>query len=103
MPQKTPPLERVLSSSGRIRILTILSEIEELHLTEIAKRTEQSYSATERHLEDLAQASIIQERDYGRVRIFKLNLENPRATMLRDLILQWNNSTGSAQPGREQA
>ncbi len=103
MPQETAPLERVLSSSGRIRILTILSEIEELHLTEIAKRTEQSYSATERHLEDLAQASIIQERDYGRVRVFKLNLENPRAIMLRNLILQWNNGADAAQPGREQA
>jgi DNA-binding transcriptional ArsR family regulator len=88
--EKSPPLERVLSSSGRIRILTLLSEIEALHLTEIAKRTEQSYSATERHLEDLSKAGIVEERDYGRVRMFKLNLTNNHAKLLQDLILKWN-------------
>ena len=88
--EKGPPLERVLSSSGRIRILTLLSEIEELHLTEIAKRTEQSYSATERHLDDLSKAGIVEERDYGRVRMFKLNLANDHAKLLQDLILKWN-------------
>ena len=88
--EKGPPLERVLSSSGRIRILTLLSEIEELHLTEIAKRTEQSYSATERHLDNLSKAGIVEERDYGRVRMFKLNLTNDHAKLLQDLILKWN-------------
>jgi DNA-binding transcriptional ArsR family regulator len=88
--EKGPPLERVLSSSGRIRILTLLTGIEELHLTEIAKRTEQSYSAAERHLEDLSKAGIVEERDYGRVRMFKLNLTNDHAKLLQDLILKWN-------------
>ena len=88
--EKGPPLERILSSSGRIRILTLLSEVEQMHLTEIAKRTEQSYSAAERHLDDLSKAGIVEERDYGRVRVFKLNLTNDRAKLLQDLILKWN-------------
>ncbi|HWY27987.1 MAG TPA: winged helix-turn-helix domain-containing protein [Candidatus Sulfotelmatobacter sp.] len=90
--EKSPPLERVLSSSGRIRILTLLTGIEELHLTEIAKRTEQSYSATERHLDDLSKVGIVEERDYGRVRMFKLNLTNDHAKLLQDLILKWNHN-----------
>jgi DNA-binding transcriptional ArsR family regulator len=87
-----PPLDRVLSSSGRIRILTLLTEVEELYLTEIAKRTEQSYSATERHLDDLTEAGIVEERDYGRVRVFKLNQANARAKLLQELILKWNHN-----------
>jgi len=87
---KEPGLEEVLSSSGRIRILSLLSRVEELHVTEIAKRTEQSYSATERHLRALGKADVVEERDYGRVRIFKLRLDNLRVKMLRDLILQWD-------------
>jgi DNA-binding transcriptional ArsR family regulator len=87
-----PPLDRVLSSSGRIRILTLLSEVEQLHLTEIAKRTEQSYSAAERHLDDLSKAGIVEERDYGRVRLFKLNLTNDRGKLLQELILKWNHN-----------
>jgi DNA-binding transcriptional ArsR family regulator len=88
--EEIPPLDRILSSSGRIRILTLLSEVGELHLTEIAKRTEQSYSATERHLDDLSKAEIVEERDYGRVRVFRLNQANNRARLLHELILKWN-------------
>lgn len=91
MPEKHS-LARVLSSTGRIKILTVLSHIGELHLTEIAKQTDQSYSSTQRHLEDLSDAAIVEEHDYGRVRMFKLNLENPRAKILRQLILEWDNS-----------
>jgi DNA-binding transcriptional ArsR family regulator len=97
-----PPLDRVLSSSGRIRILTLLSEVEQLHLTEIAKRTEQSYSAAERHLDDLSKAGIVEERDYGRVRLFKLNLTNDRAKLLQELILKWNHNQ-ELQPAQAQA
>ncbi len=89
MPEKHS-LARVLSSMGRIKILTVLSHVGELHLTEIAKQTDQSYSSAERHLEDLSDAAIVEEHDYGRVRMFKLNLENPRARILRQLIIEWD-------------
>jgi len=92
LPQKAS-LANVLSSSGRIKILTILSNVGELHLSEIARKTDQSYSATDRHLRELSEASIVEEHDYGRVRMFRLNLENPRAKILRQLILEWDNST----------
>jgi DNA-binding transcriptional ArsR family regulator len=85
-------LARVLSSSGRIKILTVLSNVGELHLSEIARKTDQSYSSTDRHLEELSEASIVEEHDYGRVRMFRLNLENPRAKILRQLILEWDNN-----------
>jgi DNA-binding transcriptional ArsR family regulator len=94
--EKSPPLDRILSSGGRIRILTLLSEVEQLHLTEIAKRTDQSYSAAERHLDDLSKAGIVEERDYGRVRVFKLNLTNDRAKLLQELILKWNHNQEAA-------
>ena len=92
MPEK-PSHANVLSSSGRIEILTVLSNVGELHLSEIARKTDQSYSATDRHLQELSEASIVEEHDYGRVRMFRLNLENPRAKILRQLILEWDNST----------
>ena len=88
--EKSPPLYKILSSSGSIRVLTLLSEVEQLRLTEIAKRTDQSYSATERNLDDLSKAGIVEERDYGRVRVFKLNLTNDRAKLLQELIVKWN-------------
>ena len=84
-----------------MRILSLLAEVEELHLSEIAKRTDQSYSATERHLRSLTGSEIVEEKDYGRVRIFRLKTNNPRARMLRHLILQWNNHP-SLEPAQAQ-
>ncbi len=101
MPEKQS-LARVLSSTGRIKILMVLSHVGELHLTEIAKQTDQSYSSTQRHLEDLSNAAIVKEHDYGRVRMFKLNLDNPRARILRQLILEWDNGQ-TPQPVQEHA
>ncbi len=85
-----PSLEEILSSTGRIRVLTLLCKVEELHLTEIAKRTNQSYSATDRHLRALEDAGVVEERDYGRVRIFRLRLDNPKVRSLRSLVLNWD-------------
>ena len=102
MPEKHS-LAHVLSSSGRIKILTLLSQAGELHLTEIARRTDQSYASADRHLQDLSDAMIVEERDYGRVRMFKLNMENPRTKMLRDLILLWDNNPGDTRVSWTQA
>ncbi len=98
-----PSLAHVLSSSGRIKILTLLSQVSELHLTEIARRTGQSYASADRHLRDLSDASIVEEHDYGRVRVFRLNLENPKTKMLRDLILLWDNNPNDVQVSWAQA
>lgn len=96
-------LARVLSSSGRIKILTLLSSVGELHLSEIAKRTDQNYTSADRHLSELSDALIVEEHDYGRVRMFKLNLENPRARILRQLILEWDAGPAQSVEGRGQA
>ena len=89
-------LDRILSSAGRIRILQRLSHIGEDNLTDIARRTSQSYTATARHLEQLVQAGVVQEKNYGRVRIFRLRIEAERIRKLRELITEWD------QPRSEQ-
>ena len=83
-------LEHILSSTGRIRILRHLAHIGEANLTEIARRTNQSYTATARHLEQLVDAGVAQEKNYGRVRIFRLRVERERVRTLRNLIVEWD-------------
>ena len=82
-------LDRILSSAGRIRILQLLSHNGEDNLTDIARKTSQSYTATVRHLERLVEAGVVQEKNYGRVRIFRLRIETERVRKLRDLITEW--------------
>ena len=83
-------LDRILSSAGRIRILQLLSHNGEDNLTDIARKTSQSYTATVRHLEQLVEAGIVQEKNYGRVRIFRLRVEKEPARKLCEFILEWN-------------
>lgn len=83
-------LDRILSSTGRIKILQYLSQNDEASLTEIAHKTGQSPTATSRHLDQLLDGGVVLEKNYGRVRIFRLQTEKKRVEQLRDLIVHWD-------------
>jgi DNA-binding transcriptional ArsR family regulator len=82
-------IEDVFSSKGRVKILTILSEIGELNISEIARRAGLNYSTTNQHLQALEDHKIICHKTFGRIRIFRYNEENPRARMISRLIEFW--------------
>ena len=82
-------IEEVFSSRGRVRILRVLSEISELNISELARRAELNYATANVHLQILERAGLITHKSFGRIRIFRLNLDNPKACMIRDLIEAW--------------
>ena len=83
------PIEDVFSSRGRVRILRILTEIGELNISEIARRAGLNYTTTNQHLQTLENAGILRHKRFGRIRIFRLDEENPRARMIKKLIDFW--------------
>lgn len=82
-------IEDIFSSKGRVRILKILSEAEELNISEIARRAELNYTTTNQHLNILKGAELIQEKKFGRIRIFRFKYEHPRAQAIKNLIDFW--------------
>jgi len=84
------PIEDVLSSKGRVRILRILTDIGELNISEIARRAGLNYATTNQHLQALENAGLILHKKFGRIRIFRFNEESPRARMIRKLIDSWD-------------
>jgi len=84
------PIEDVLSSKGRVRILRILTDIGELNISEIARRAGLNYTTTNQHLQALENAGLIRHKKFGRIRIFRFNEESPRARMIRKLIDSWD-------------
>jgi len=84
------PIEDVLSSKGRVRILRILADIGELNISEIARRAGLNYATTNQHLQALEKADLIKHKKFGRIRIFRFNEESPRAKMITKLIESWN-------------
>jgi len=83
-------VETVFSSKGRVKILKILVEIGELNISEIARRARLNYATTNQHLRVLEESGIVHHKNFGRIRIFRFNNENPRARMIKDLINGWN-------------
>ena len=82
-------IENVFSSKGRVKILRILVEIGELNISEIAQRAQLNYATTNQHLCVLEDSGIVRHKNFGRIRIFRFNEENPRVKMIRDLVDGW--------------
>ncbi len=83
-------IETVFSSKDRVKILRILVEIGELNISEIARRAKLNYTTTNQHLEILETSGIVKHKNFGRIRIFRFNNENPRAKSIKELIEEWN-------------
>ncbi len=87
-------IETVFSSKGRVKILRILAEIGELNISEIARRAKLNYTTTNQHLQVLETSGIVRHKNFGRIRIFRFNNDNPRAKSIKELIEEWNNKVG---------
>jgi len=87
-------VEDIFSSRGRVRILRILSEIEELNISAIAKRARLNYTTTNEHLQMLENAGLIKHKSFGRIRIYRFNEENVKARAIKDLMELWEQESG---------
>jgi len=83
-------IEEVLSSKGRILILKILAEREELNISAIARITNLNHKTTAQHLEFLTKVGLVQEKRFGRIKIFRFRLENTKARSLKRLFEIWD-------------
>jgi len=83
------PIEDIFSSKGRVRILRILVEIEELNISEIARRAGLNYTTTNQHLQALENAGLVRHKRFGRIRIFRFNEEDSRGKLIKKLIEDW--------------
>lgn len=82
-------LEDVVASKGRLKILRLLSQVKELNISEIARRTSLPYVSTHRHLEVLKRMGLVEEKVFGRIRIFKFVEENVRCRAVKQLFETW--------------
>ncbi len=82
-------IEEVFSSKPRMKILKILSRLGALNVSEIARRINLNYSTTNKHLKLLEDEGVIQQRHYGRIRIYRFNEVSPKARAVQNLIDVW--------------
>jgi len=82
-------IEEVFSSKPRMKILRLVARLGALNVSDIARRISLNYSTTNQHLKLLEAEGILQQRVYGRVRMYRFNDRSPKAIAVQNLIETW--------------
>ena len=85
-------LEEVFSSKSRMKILKLIYKLGQLNVSDVARRLKLNYTSTSKHLKVLESEDILQERKYGRVRMYRFNEGSAKAKAVQNLIDAWENS-----------
>jgi DNA-binding transcriptional ArsR family regulator len=81
-------IEEVFSSKSRMKILKLIYQLGQLNVSDVARRLKLNFSSTSEHLKILKAEGILEERTYGRVRMYRFS-ENPKAKATVELIEAW--------------
>ncbi|MGQ9507058.1 MAG: winged helix-turn-helix domain-containing protein [Candidatus Bathycorpusculaceae bacterium] len=82
-------VEDVFSSRVRMKILKILFQMRELNVSEIARRLNVNYNATIKHLKILEDEGIVCHKVFGRIRLYRINENSPKAKAIQNLLDVW--------------
>ncbi len=88
-PENKPLIEDLLGSRGKIKILKVLARNEELSISQIINKTKLNHSNVNKHLNHLESHGLIQEKKFGRIKIFRYRIENIKARSLKKFIDIW--------------
>ncbi|MHA1454263.1 MAG: helix-turn-helix domain-containing protein, partial [Promethearchaeota archaeon] len=69
--------------------LELLAKKNELNISEIIRRTSLNHSSATRHLKSLEDLGFIQEKIFGRIKIYRFRSEDINARALKNLINLW--------------
>jgi DNA-binding transcriptional ArsR family regulator len=83
-------IEEVFSSKPRMKILKLVARLGALNVSDIARRINLNYSTTNQHLKLLESEGVLQQRVYGRIRMYKFNNGSPKARAVQNLIETWS-------------
>lgn len=86
-------VEDVFSSRLRIKIVKILMQMSELNISEIARRLGVNHTAASKHLQILEDEGILQQKVFGRIRLYRLKENSPKARAIQNLVETWEQTT----------
>jgi DNA-binding transcriptional ArsR family regulator len=79
-------VEDIFSSKGRVKVLKSLAERGEMNISDITRKTNLNHTTTSAHLRRLCDLGIVEEKKFGRIRIFRFKKEDPRAWAVQTLF-----------------
>ncbi len=88
-PENKHLIEDILGSRAKVKILKTLARNEELTISLIINKTKLNHSNVMKHLNHLKSVGLIQEKKFGRIKIFRYRTENIKARSLKKFIDIW--------------
>lgn len=89
MVKKGSMIEDILGSRASVKILKTLAYNKELNISQIISNTRLNHSLASKHLKKLENFNLVQEKRFGRIKIFRYKMENLKARSLKNLIELW--------------
>ncbi len=83
------PIEDLFSSRGRIKTLKELAESGELNISELIRRVGLNHPSIKAHLRVLVDSGLVEEKIFGRIKIYRYRTEDLRARSLKNLFDLW--------------
>jgi DNA-binding transcriptional ArsR family regulator len=72
-----------------MKILRLIYTLGSLNVSDVARRVKLNYTSTAGHLRILESEGILQERTYGRIRMYRFNEVSKKAKAVAALIEAW--------------
>lgn len=80
-------MEDLLSSRGRVKVIKTIMKYGEANITRIVRESGLNHKTVKNHLGFLVKSGLINERVYGRVKLYSINYRSPLTLILRDILL----------------
>ena len=67
-----------MASTCRQKIIATLASVKQTHMMDLVRKVNSTYTQVNRNLQILEQEDIVKSQYYGRMRMIRLNRENPK-------------------------
>ncbi len=87
-----PDLQEVFGSVGKVRLLLLLANSNELNITALSRGTGINHSKMNDHIAEMIDLGILQEKRFGRIRIISYNLDSEAGRRIKVFLKEWKSS-----------
>jgi len=82
-------VEEVLGNKLRLKILKTLSQLKELNVSEIARKTGANHKTVKEHLKILEKEGILKHKRFGRIHLYRFNDCSAKAKAVKAFVEAW--------------
>lgn len=83
-------MQEVFGNATKVKLLVYLAKSNEINVTALAKASKINHTTVKKSLEELNKLGIIQEKRFGRIRIFSINESNDAGKRIKEFIKKWD-------------